>query len=177
MLKIIFGIVTLTFAVSSSSLLKSHNKNDTAYYRRLRQIEKLLNDEITGYTFENHNGVPINYLLADLTDSLNVGKKLPNNSHGYMKFITGHFYHLVPALKSISYSFIIYLDGDEMKVFKYVNCSNKDDSLEDVIRFATNKLEDDPDKIGIVNRIKNYRSSVKFPKPMDNYGDVEPNCN
>jgi len=175
MLKITLGIAILFFAVNGCILLNKQSK--TVYYAKLRQMEKILNDEIPGYNFESYDGVPVNYLLADLTDSLNIGKKLPNDSQGNIKFISGHFYHLVPALKSISYSFIIYLEGDEMKVFKYINCSNKGDNLDDVIRFAANKLSDNSDKVGIMNRIRNYRSSGKFPKPMDNYGDVEPNCN
>jgi hypothetical protein len=152
---------------------------DSSYFKMLEKIEDILNSEIENIRFKNYEGCPMNYLIADLTDSLNIGKNLPNDERGFIKFTESHFYHVVPALKHMSYSFIIYFEkGRIMRTFKYVNCKKRGDSLEEVLEFANSKLKHDKEKADIIRRIRNYRSSVEFEIPMDNYGDSEPiDCN
>jgi hypothetical protein len=144
----------------------------------LKQCEEFLRREIPSYSFSNDRGAPMGYGIADLTDPHNVSGDVMVNTTGFIKFIVGHFYYLTPVLPHISHSFIIYVRADgRLKIFKYLNCPKKGDSLTAVVKFAKRRLRGSSDIDGILSRIRNYRSSVKLIMPTDNYGTGEPRCN
>jgi hypothetical protein len=156
---------------------KANHALDSSYLRILQEIELLLNSKVPILRFKNDRGTPINYFIADLNDPINHGGAAGDEHPRKIKFIKGHFYHVVPVLRHISFSFIVYLKKNgRLKAFNYVNCPNKGDSITEVIKYARRRLRFDIESESILARIVNYRASVEFLLPMDNYGDREPNC-
>lgn len=153
--------------------------NDSTYFKRLHEIENILNSEVPGNDFQAIDAVPANYFLIDLTDPANVSKRIPDDrKDGFIRFLDGHFYHIIPVFEKIGYSFIIYIKNDEIvKVFKRINCNHKGNSLEDVLAFAKIELPDDKNSRMIMKRLKKYREGIEFAPPMDNYGEGKPDCN
>jgi hypothetical protein len=56
-----------------------------------------------------------------------------------------------------SFSFIAVLGEDDMTIFKGLNCEEKGDSLEDVLKYLNEKLKNTNNKNEIIERVKNYR--------------------
>ena len=151
-------------------------QSDRSYFRVLASIEHILNLSLPGHKFSNYKGVPVRYFIVDLSDTTNVGKEIPDDNNDFVRFVDGHFYHVVPSLRYISYSFIIYFDHQIRKVFSRVNCGKKDNTITDVLAFAKKKLHGHDDEKTVLERIINYRTSIRFPIAMDNYEASEPKC-
>jgi hypothetical protein len=167
----------LSFPNVELRINKTH-RVDTNYFTVLKLLEEGLNDKIPSFKFISDQGIPANFLIADLTDSSNKSKVYPGDNLGFINFVPGHFYHVVPALRYKSFSFIVYFKKNgKLKIFNYVNCPEKGDGIEEVIKYARKRLGTSKGRDGVINNIKNYRASVTFLTPTDNYGNVEPNCN
>ena len=90
--------------------------------------------------------------IWDITDTMN--KETTLNECIALK--EGHIYHFSPLKKTYSYSNIAILKDGSVKIFKAINCPEKGDKLEDVIKYITDNLPAITDK-GLINRVKNYR--------------------
>ena len=143
----------------------------------LSKFSQILNEEFPLYEeyqdgiFSNTNeGYTVGYTIFDLTDTLNYSTRKGDNLYGKIILNDKHFYHFAPIPWIISISFIAYLEEDEIKVFEYLNCEGKGDSIEDVITFAQEKklLNQDLEK-----SLRNYRDFVIY-MAMDNFDTV--NC-
>ncbi|TWV98928.1 hypothetical protein [Chitinophaga pinensis] len=90
--------------------------------------------------------------IWDLTDTLN--KETEFNECIALK--EGHIYHFSPIRENYSYSSVAILNNGNVKIFKALNCPQKGDKLDDVIRYITDSLSV-PDKTALIDRVRNYR--------------------
>lgn len=153
-------------------LLRSDKKceqNQDNLYNRVEMLEKLgtiLDETMISYynakyrikkkSAKNPKFViderPVGFFVFDLTETSNMGKPLGD----CIEFKNNHVYHF--ALMDIPYSFshIVVLQNGNLKIFKAVNCKDGD-SLEDVISYLNQMMENTGNKYEILNRVRNYR--------------------
>ena len=155
---------------NSIEMNKKCGQNSDNQYDRVEMLGKLgkiLNETMINYynakystkkmpaknpRFVN-NERPIGFSVFDLTDISNKGLPLGN----CIEFKDNHVYHFSLIHIPYSFSHIAILEGGNLKVFKAINCKDGD-SLENVINYLNQKLEDDKDKDEILNRIRDYRN-------------------
>ncbi|NUY82763.1 hypothetical protein HUK80_17805 [Flavobacterium sp. MAH-1] len=176
-MKQILLIISIVIILGCSSVKTGVLSNNET----LRKIETFLNDNIPQYKtiVENgfshtEDGTLIGYSIYDLTDTTNVNKKVPDDGLPKIKFVKGHFYHVSPVISSISYSSIFYFDGNDFRVFKFVNCPNLGIKIDEVLEFADKELGGNPRKVQILTNIENYRKFGYYIEE-DNYSQL--NCN
>ena len=144
-------------------------KSDELYNRQkvLEQIAEILKDsvpefkEFNAYNFSAESEKPKGFNVYDLTD---VSNKFfyPNDC---VNIINNHIYHVYPARYENSLSHIIILENGNLKVFKSINCTDRGDTVEDVIIYLNQKIPDiDENKKQILERVKNYRKYGKYPR-------------
>lgn len=137
------------------------SKNPEPLYNRprvLEQLAEMLNISVFGprkddFKFEVEHERPGRFTVYDLTEPPNKGIPLGK----CINFLNNHVYHFSPMEKRYSFSHIVILENGNLKVFRSINCKGKGDSLEDVIRYLTQKLKDDKNKQAILRRVKSYR--------------------
>lgn len=170
-MKILFWV---TFAIATVSITGIHQKGksvggkecppntEPSYNRRqvLNRFAEMLNESVPEYkrVFEkgfhvNTEGRGVGFFVYDLTDLSNKETTLRD----CIEFKNNHVYHFAPIRKRYSFSHIVILEDDNLKVFRSINCNGKGDRLEDVISYLSEKLKDDKDKQEIISRVKNYR--------------------
>tara|TARA_R100000789_G_C3013937_1_gene151986 strand:+ start:389 stop:922 length:534 start_codon:yes stop_codon:yes gene_type:complete len=167
-------ILIISLALTFSCNIKSQVESTDI---SLKDFELILNESIPEYRNYNDKGftslnneIPIGYFVFDLTDVSNVSKRSPEDEGESIKFYEGHYYHFAPVIMSISYSHIAYIEDDELKVFKSINCKDKGDNLLSVQMFAQNKKSNSD----VMMRIDNYRKYGRY-YIEDNYG-MSVNC-
>lgn len=143
------------------ALVKKCSENpDTLYNRRkvLEVFAAVLNSSVPEYKevfpkgfYINDDGKCVGFSIYDLTDTLN-----KEASFGEcVNFYNYHVYHFYPNIITYSYSHIAVLKDSNIKIYKSVNC--KGDNIKNVIIYLNQMLADNPQKEGIINRVKNYR--------------------
>lgn len=165
-------IISLIFFTNCgiSQSTKTYDKKDV-----LRKFNMVLNNSAPEYKkivdggFSNmEDGVTIGYTVYDLTDTTNINKKIPTDTITGIEFKEGHFYHFVPAIFSMSFSNIAYLENGNIKIFESINCLDKGTTLDEVMNFAKEKLKGHKDEKAILTNIKNYRQFGNY-LTEDNY--------
>ncbi|MBL4643388.1 MAG: hypothetical protein JKY44_07340 [Flavobacteriaceae bacterium] len=154
--KIIF-IITIFLFTSCEPKDKTFNLSKN-YEENLVFVAKFFNDNIPNYYYKvsieegfNLNNKK-NLIIGLNIFDLNTGKR---NSDS---FKNGHVYHISPSNYENSLSYIFCVFDNELKIFKTINCSNKGDTLSDVIQYAEKKLKNQLGKSEIIERINNYRN-------------------
>jgi hypothetical protein len=141
---------------------KCLQNSDTLYDRRevLEKFASTLNSSIPEYkeVFEdgfyiNNDGSAIGFFIYDLTDTINREIYLKECIH----FINNHVYHFAPIRLRYSFSHIAILENEEIKFFKSINCNNRGDSVEDVLKYIDKKMSNDAKRIEVLQRVKSYR--------------------
>lgn len=89
--------------------------------------------------------------IWDITDTVN--KQTTLNECVVLK--EGHIYHFSPIRKTYSYSNIAILHDGKVKFFKTINCLQKGDKIDDVIKYARDSLS--MEQLELISRLKNYR--------------------
>lgn len=99
-------------------------------------------------------GRPFGFTVYDLNDPTN----FTDPGEGCINFIENHIYHFSPIQLYTSHSFFVIPQGRNLLIFRRVNCQDtKDNTIEDVVKFAETLLKDNKSKDEIIDRIKNYR--------------------
>lgn len=154
------------------------NENSDNLYNRSEFLEKfaaILNtsipefEEENGFKFSTEKDKTKGFGVYDLVDTSNSDSGDGNNC---VNLINKHIYHVVPVLNAYSFSHLIFLHNGNMKVFKSVNCKEKGDTIDNVLNYIKENLEDE-NKSEILERIKNYRKYGKYIR-VDNFSRV--NC-
>jgi len=149
-------------SVSQQNAAKRCPANPDSLYDRqqvLEQLAAILNDSVPefrrsgtpGYYVEDERGV--GFFIYDLTDPSNKDTSV----NDCINFINNHIYHFAPIRRLYSLSHILILEDGKLKIFKSINCKDRGDSLEDVITYLDQKLNDRNDKDVVINRVKYYR--------------------
>jgi hypothetical protein len=92
--------------------------------------------------------------IWDITDTSNNETRSKDRC---VEFREGHIYHFSPMRKPYSYSNIAILKGGEVKIFKAVNCPEKGDKIEDVIKYIKDSLPAREVNQELIDRVKDYR--------------------
>lgn len=121
-----------------------------------------------GYKFQVINERAWNFGIYDLTDLGNVDA---TGQRGCIEFINHHVYHVVPVLYDFSFSHIIILEDGNLKVFRSINCRDRGDKVEDVIKYLSLKLAHAKNKNKIIRRVRNYRRYGDYVR-MDNFSSL-----
>lgn len=158
------GLFFLIIILSFQNCKISHTYNAQNYdtYEILNKFNSVLNEFAPEYStvidggFSNtKEGLPMGYTIFDLNDPDNYSILSENKS---ISFNEGHFYHFSSIFMDMSFSHIAYLDKGKVIIFKAVNCFDKGDDFNELIDFANKKLENNPHKKEIMERIQNYRN-------------------
>lgn len=102
--------------------------------------------------FQVENGRPQEFFVRDLTDPSN--QDTP--SRGCINFLDGHIYHFAARYFPYSLSHIAFLENGKVKIFRAVNCRNSKQSIDDAIRYATDRLKINTDS-DVIQRLRDYR--------------------
>jgi hypothetical protein len=154
-------------SLESKQTTEKCSENSDALYNRqkvLEQLADILNKSIPSYAkifrhrFAEENGRGNFFFVYDLTDPSNVS----DSTAKCIDFKNNHIYHFSPYWLNFSYSHILILEDGKLKVFKSIDCWGKGDKLEDVISYASKKLENNKDKDEIIERVKNYRKYGRY---------------
>lgn len=155
-------------------------KGMSSHEQYLVKIESFLNENISVDTSfhaklfsHTSDGTLIGYSIYDLTDTTNIDNKMPDNNGPKINITQGHFYHVSPISYSESFSSIFYLQKDDFKIFRFVNCPNKGDKIDDVLKFASRVAEHNKTN-DLITNIRNYRKHGHYT--YDDYG-AELDCN
>jgi hypothetical protein len=141
----------------------------------LKQLAATLNRSIPEYRSLEKKGFYINgderprgFFIYDLSDTSNKETKLTE----CIKFIDGHVYHFSPIYYPYSFSHIAILKAGQLKVFRSVNCSDRGDSIDDVIRYLEQNLPDQQDKADILDRVGKFRT-FGFYNRIDSFATLQ----
>jgi hypothetical protein len=96
------------------------------------------------------DGVPYNFFVYNLVDTI-------NNSYIERRAVQisdEGIYHFAPIRYRFSYSHIAVIHNGEMKVFGFLNCDNRGNSIEEVVKYVRSNCSYEED---VINRILNYR--------------------
>jgi len=161
----------------NSTRQKCFTNSDSLYNRAevIKHLARILNKSIperkktygTGYGITESGNSPAGFFIHDLTDIAN--KDI--TSTGCIEFKQNHIYHFAPFDYAFSLSHILILEKETLKVFKSINCKNRGDRIEDVLDYLNQKLNNDKNKVEILERVKNYRQYSKFFK-MDGHSTL-----
>jgi len=94
---------------------------------------------------------PVGFFIYDLVDTTN--NTINNNG---IAFINKHIYHFSSWEYRFSYSNICVLDGEEIVIFRNVNCTQSNENIEDVIEYVS-KIYNDESIDDIINRLTNLK--------------------
>ena len=176
-------LATLALTTSGAKSHRPHpqmascpENRDKLYPRRatLERFANILNASIPefgrmmGFKFEVSDGEDMGFQVHDLTDPLNADS---DDTDACIEFIDKHVYHVVPGLNDFSFSHIIILEGGKLKVFRSINCRDRGDKLEDVIRYLNLKLAGERNKDDVIGRVKDYRRYGTYVR-MDNFSSL-----
>lgn len=139
-------------------------------YRRqqiLEQLAGILKQSMPKYPIyysllhSDWEGKKLRFFVYDLTEPKNIHpepkKRGSNVDFSCIRFVDNHVYHFAPFFIPYSFSHIVFLENGELKVFKFLNCEGKGDSLDDVVAYLNQKLNDNRQKNEVISRVKNYR--------------------
>jgi hypothetical protein len=177
-LSIIFSCNCSNKIIKTSKLYK----NTSSYVSdSLYNNEELLNKfaEILNELLETHrdriqtvcrveNAVPKFFFVYDLVDTMN--NTIDNDR---IAFINKHIYHFSTISMAFSYSNICIINDTDIVIFRNINCSSSEDTIEKVLDYVNNMLI--PDKKYIIDRVKNYRKYSYFIK-TDNHTRPPDGC-
>lgn len=116
------------------------------------------------------NGRPVNFFVYDLVDTT-------NNTTDCEKIVfnNSHIYHISTHAIKFSYSQIVILENDAVKIFCNVNCSSIQDNIETIIEYITeNNIVLDQNQ-EVITRLKNYRKFGDYFR-MCNYEGPPEGC-
>lgn len=125
----------------------------------LQEMAQILNELVPGWGIDkqgfyiNKQCQLVGAFIWDITDTLNREATL-NECVGFKE---GHIYHFSPLEKSSSYSNIAILDKGRVRIFKAINCPQKGDNIEDVIRYVKDSLPASAVDESLIIRIRDYR--------------------
>ncbi|HEY9046891.1 MAG TPA: hypothetical protein VIN08_13400 [Ohtaekwangia sp.] len=91
--------------------------------------------------------------ICDFVDTLNVERTY----NECIKFLDGHIYHFSAIENESSYSNIAIINGEDLKIFRALNCPGKGDKVEDVVRYVKNSMTGIISNEALIQRILNYR--------------------
>ena len=164
------------FIPPQNNIIEQNYKSDSIYNEKeiLQSFANILNDSLNKHrdrilaTCRVENGEPKFFFVYDLVDTLNnsIDKKR-------VAFMDKHIYHFSTITYAFSYSNICILDGQNILVFKNINCSQSDNSIDDVLAYMENMK--DEYKKDVFKRVENYRKYSRFLK-MDNYTQPPDGC-
>ena len=171
---IYIGCLIASLSLISHSSCKSQNKTqmatnccDSSRKEILVKFANVLNSLVLNYKakddeglFDKENCRLIGTFIWDITDTL----KKETSTENCIEFKEGHIYHFAPIRKRDSYSNIAIITGDEVKIFKAVNCPGKGDRIEDAIQYIRSYLPNTTDKESIIERVINYRNYGVYTK-------------
>jgi len=127
----------------------------------LMKFANVLNSLVLNYKAKDDEGLfdkdqcrLIGTFIWDITDTA-IKEAATGNC---IEFKEGHIYHFAPIPIRDSYSNIALITGDTVKIFKAINCSEKGDKIDDLLRYIRNYLSNTPDKEAIIGRVINYRN-------------------
>lgn len=182
---ILFSLIIFSCSCSNkitkTPRLYKNNSNyisDSLYNNEelLNKFAKILNDSLevhrdrTQAICRVENGIPKFFFVYDLVDTMN-----NTIDNGKIAFINKHIYHFSTISMAFSYSNICVINDNDIVIFKNVNCSDSEDTIEKVISYVNNMLQNDKDKEAIINRLVSYRNYSRFIK-MDNYTRPPDGC-
>jgi len=105
------------------------------------------------------DGRPVAFFVFNLADTANA---YPKNAFDSTAYSDGNpftlnsrgVYHFAPLRLNLSFSHIGVLAKGRLKVFSFLNCEGKGDSLPDVVEYVTEMGFDNT----VVARVRNYRA-------------------
>lgn len=145
--------------------LKENFKKESVVLKKskldnLKYISGFLKEDIPGYSFMIYEdgfsiekGTIIGANIYDLITGES-SSEIENN----------HIYHISPIRYEYSYSYIIVVVDDRIFNFKFINCENKGDNIDEAVKFIKEKLPISNDKHEVINRVRNYRNFGVFMK-------------
>jgi hypothetical protein len=113
------------------------------------------NYEPTGFYVQDDK--PRLFFVYDLTDVSNKGSSL-----ACVNFENHHVYHFAAHYIPFSFSHILILEDDNLKIFKSINCANATERLNEVVSYLNKALANDSHKDEIIQRVKDYRKHGSF---------------
>ena len=162
----------ITFLLTVLVGLGCNDYNPQSSKEHLTQMANVLNDALPRFRelydakgFYIEESKPVNFFIYNLIDTT-------ENSYPAEKPIelkTNGVYHFSPIRYRFSYSHIAVIKNGELKVFSYLNCDDKGDTISDVVSYIEDNFNYDTDMLG---RIQDYRSYGKYFK-MDPQSKVE----
>jgi hypothetical protein len=144
-------------------------------------ILERLNNDIK--EFKEFTGDSIGWNEISIRDLIDISNKdsmdTSNKGLGYIqhiKFIKNHVYHLSPYIMSYSFSYIVHLKNDgELKIFEAINCKDRGDSIEDVLRYINANKDEFNNLNELLERVKNYRKYGSYIQ-MDEFDSIRCDC-
>ncbi len=125
------------------------DKTAVKYYNAVYKTKKTTM-KMTGV---DGNGRPIGFFVYDLTKPSNKTEPLSK----CIEFKNGHIYHFSIIQTSYSFSHILILQDDKLKVFEAINCKDGD-RLKDILKYLCPMLKGKKNKLEIIDRLKDYRN-------------------
>jgi hypothetical protein len=177
MMKLLCIIIANIFFISCKSqnidTSDQHIFNDQSDSLKRIILERLNKDineykEYTGELSIEWNDI----VIQDIIDTSN--KEQGYDKH--IKFIRNHVYHLAPSLMEFSFSYIIHIRNDgRLKIFEAINCKDRGDSLEDVLKYINDNKGEFNNLQLLLERVKNYRKYGSYIQ-TDEFSTMRCDC-
>ncbi len=148
----------------------AHNGSERAVASTRAVIEEfaaILNRDIPEFRekydpggFAVVDGRPVNFFVFNLADTTNIFPlSSPKSATGPFVLNARGVYHFAPLRLEVSFSHIGVLDNGQLKVFRFLNCEGKGDSVRDVVKYLT---QNGSFSDTVIARVQNYRSYGRY---------------
>lgn len=150
--------ISILAVIMLAGLLQNERIESDALKRMGDRLNESINKEYEGVYFKGgfyvEKNVPINFFVFDLVDTsaniyppkIDLKKPVTLSANGV--------YHFAPWRTTVSFSHIAVIKNGRVKIFSHLNCVDKGDDVEDVLKYVKANFDFDEQ---VLNRITTYR--------------------
>jgi len=159
MKNLVLAIVTMLFFTNCSNSQKINYQTSSLsgfLKDNLEFIVENLEEDIPNYYYKLSKEKGFNIKDEEIIVGVNIydlnnGEKIKTN------FKNDHIYHISPKNFQDSFSYILGVSENKMTLFKAINCTDRGNSLEEVVEFINARFSSKENLARIIENVKNYR--------------------
>lgn len=157
-------LLCLSFGCKSQVIDSDLIELSEDYTENLKYIKKVLEEDIPNYKYKFRWTLETGFII-DKQGIIGVNiYNLNTGNNNKVNFKNNHVYHISPNNFEDSFSYIVCVVDNRIKIFKAVNCPEKGDTIEDALLYIKKTLPNLINLNEVLERVNNYRKYGTYIK-------------